>query len=272
MSDALSRRLFLGGVAATALTADACSSGEAQRPSSDPSAHTTGPVPGAGTATPSASPTSSPEGTPTPRSSFPTSDLLHGPRSRPAVALTFHGAGDPSLTRTALRIAAAHHATVTVLAVGSWLEQNPHLAAAILDGGHDLGNHTWSHLPMRHLSSAQARREISRAAAVLTSLTGSAGSWFRPSGTPRSTATIRAAAAASGYRRCLAYDLDPMDYTDPGSALVVRRVRDGVRNGSIVSLHLGHAGTIAALPAILDDLAGRGISALSMSNLMNEEG
>jgi peptidoglycan/xylan/chitin deacetylase (PgdA/CDA1 family) len=188
------------------------------------------------------------------------------------VALTFHGAGDPSLTRTALRIAAEHHATFTVLAVGSWLEQNPHLAAAILDGGHDLGNHTWSHLPMRQLSSAQARREIERAAALLTSLTGNAGSWFRPSGTPRSTAAIRAAAAASGYHRCLAYDVDPLDYTDPGSALVVRRVRDGARNGSIVSLHLGHAGTIAALPAILDDLAGRGISPVSMSNLMNEVG
>ncbi len=115
-----------------------------------------------------------------------------------------------------LRIAAEHSAGLTVLAVGSWLDENRALASAILDGGHDLGNHTWSHLPMRRLSSAEARREVSRAAALLTSLTGSRGSWFRPSGTPRSTGTIRRAAAASGYHRCLAYDVDPLDYTDPG--------------------------------------------------------
>ena len=164
------------------------------------------PSPTASSVTPSPAPSSG---------GAPLADLLHGPRSRPAVALTFHGAGDPALTTRALRIAAEHHAGLTVLAVGSWLADNRRLATAILDGGHDLGNHTWSHLPMRQLSSAQAHREVARAADLLTSLTGSAGSWFRPSGTPRSTATIRRAAAASGYDRCLAYDVDPLGLHRP---------------------------------------------------------
>ena len=121
---------------------------------------------------------------------------------------------------------------------------------------------------MRRLSSAEARREVSRAAALLTSLTGSGGSWFRPSGTPRSTGTIRRAAAASGYHRCLAYDVDPLDYTDPGSALVAGRVHRDAVSGSIVSLHLGHPGTVAALPVILDGLARRGLRAVTVTDLM----
>jgi peptidoglycan/xylan/chitin deacetylase (PgdA/CDA1 family) len=270
----VTRRVFLGAVTATAVTASARSPEEpaptAGGPStagsvtaSTPPGATSSPGPGATSAsgTPSAPPTTRATGS-------PAADLLHGPRTRPAVALTFHGAGDPSLTRTVLRIAAEHSAGLTVLAVGSWLDGNRALATAILDGGHDLGNHTWSHLPMRRLSSAEARREVSRAAALLTSLTGSGGSWFRPSGTPRSTGTIRRAAAASGYHRCLAYDVDPLDYTDPGSALVASRVHRDAVSGSIVSLHLGHPGTVAALPVILDSLARRGLRAVTVTDLM----
>jgi peptidoglycan/xylan/chitin deacetylase (PgdA/CDA1 family) len=268
----VSRRVFLGAVTATAVSASACSPEEpaptegapstagSATPSRPPGA-TSSPVPTSSPGTPSAPPTTRTTGS-------PAADLLHGPRTRPAVALTFHGAGDPSLTRTVLRIAAEHSAGLTVLAVGSWLDGNRALASAILDGGHDLGNHTWSHLPMRRLSSAEARREVSRAAALLTSLTGSGGSWFRPSGTPRSTGTIRRAAAASGYHRCLAYDVDPLDYTDPGSALVAGRVHRDAVSGSIVSLHLGHPGTVAALPVILDGLARRGLRAVTVTDLM----
>ena len=66
--------------------------------------------------------------------------------------------------------------------------------------------------------------------------------------------------------------MDALDDTDPGAALAARRVRDGVRQGSIVSLHLAHVGTIAALPAILDDLTSRGLRAFSASHLMDGEG
>jgi peptidoglycan/xylan/chitin deacetylase (PgdA/CDA1 family) len=266
----MSRRVFLGAVTATAVTASAWSPEEAARtadgPSTAGSATPSTPPPGAVPGATSPSRTSS--ATPTaPATGSPSTDLLHGPRTRPAVALTFHGAGDPALTRTVLRIAAEHSAGLTVLAVGSWLDENRALARAILDGGHDLGNHTWSHLPMRRLSSAEARREVSRAAALLTSLTSGRGSWFRPSGTPRSTGTIRRAAAASGYHRCLAYDVDPQDYTDPGSTLVASRVHRDAVSGSIVSLHLGHPGTVAALPEILDGLARRGLRAVTVTDL-----
>jgi peptidoglycan/xylan/chitin deacetylase (PgdA/CDA1 family) len=265
----VSRRTFLGAVTvtATAVTASACSTDEAPGRTAAPTSAETAP-PSSGPSSPAAASPTGSATTSAAASGSATSDLLHGPRTTPAVALTFHGAGDPALTTRALRIAAEHSAGLTVMAVGSWLADNRHLAKAILDGGHDLGNHTWSHLPMRRLTSAEARREIGRAAELLTSLTGGPGTWFRPSGTPRSTATIRRAAAASGYHRCLAYDVDPLDYTDPGSAQVVRAVRQGVAAGSIVSLHLGHPGTIAALPTILDDLAHRHLRAVTVTNLM----
>jgi peptidoglycan/xylan/chitin deacetylase (PgdA/CDA1 family) len=186
------------------------------------------------------------------------------------VALTFHGAGDPSLTERVLRICADHDAHITVFAVGQWLATTPALGPQILAAGHDLGNHTWSHQQMPSLSAQAAREEIRRGADALRKATGSPGWWFRPSGTPHSTATIRAAASRSGYPRCVAYDVDPQDYRDPGSAQVVSRTLAKARPGSIVSLHLGHLGTVAALPQILAGLAAKGLLPTTLSQLLRD--
>ncbi|WP_081633957.1 polysaccharide deacetylase family protein [Terracoccus sp. 273MFTsu3.1] len=195
-------------------------------------------------------------------------DIRSGSSGRPEVALTFHGAGPASLTATVLEIARAKAARVTVFAVGQWLHANPALGRAVLAGGHDLGNHTWSHRPMRRLTPAEAHAEVSRGAAEVALVRGSAGLLFRPSGTPTSTAVIRAAARASGYARCISYDVDPQDYLDPGTTAVRERTLADVRAGSIVSLHLGHAGTVAALPGILTGLRALGLRAVTVSELL----
>lgn len=87
-------------------------------------------------------------------------EIEHGPRNRPRVALTFHGQGDPALARAVLGAAERAGARLTVLAVGSWLDQNPGMARRILDGGHDLGNHTQSHLDINTMDETRAYEEI----------------------------------------------------------------------------------------------------------------
>ena len=214
----------------------------------------------AGTATaPSGAATSAPRGGP---------DLTRGPAGRPEVALTFHGAGDLTILRRMLAEFADAKARVTVLGIGTWLASEPQVARLVLDGGHDLGNHTWSHKTMPRLGAADVATEIGRAAALLRQQTGSAGRWFRPSGTPHSTQTIRAAAVAAGYGACLGYDVDPLDYTDPGPDAIVRAFDAAVRPGSIVSLHLGHPGTLAAMPRLLSTLAARNLAAVTTTRLL----
>ena len=197
-------------------------------------------------------------------------DIVHGPRSNDEVALTFHGQGPAALTDAVLRACRAAGSPVTVFAVGTWVHGDPSQALALHREGHELGNHTWSHQQMRQLSAAEARAEIRRGREELATAVGTAGWWFRPSGTPRSTATIRAAAWAAGYARCVSYDVDPQDYLDPGARAVRTRIRRAVRGGSIVSLHLGHPGTAEALPAILSDLTRIGLQPVTVSHLLRD--
>ncbi|MEU9330447.1 polysaccharide deacetylase family protein [Streptomyces canus] len=211
-----------------------------------------------------APPDGSPSGTP----ALP-AQLTHGPRDRPRVALTFHGDGDPATARTLLTEAEKYGARVTVLAVGTWLDAHPDLARRILDGGHDLGNHTLRHLDINAMSETEAREEITGCAERLKRLTGSIGTWFRPSRTPVATPLVTRLAREAGYPHVLSYDVDSLDFTSPGAPVVARKVLAEIREGSVVSLHFGYADTIAALPVVLEELDRRGLAAVTTTELFS---
>jgi peptidoglycan/xylan/chitin deacetylase (PgdA/CDA1 family) len=224
------------------------------------------PVPSA-QAVPGGPPSPAPSSAPTPApAGGPARELVRATSGRPEIALTFHGAGDLGLARTILTTLADRGAAVTVLAIGTWLAQRPDAATLVTDNGHELGNHTWSHPTLTGLSSAAVRSEIERCRDRIAALTGGPGAFFRPSAAQHATPEVLRLAGAAGYTTVLSYDIDSRDFTDPGAA-AIRRAVAGATAGSVVSLHLGHPGTLAALPGLLDELAARGLKPVTASAL-----
>jgi peptidoglycan/xylan/chitin deacetylase (PgdA/CDA1 family) len=265
MSHSISRRGLLQATASGALLAG-CADGS-RTPGAAPAAAAPASgapaAPSAGSAPPATTPAAVkplPPGLP--------DQIEHGPADRPLVALTFHGQGEPALAESLLTEAEKTGARVTVLAVGSWLDTYPQLARRVLDGGHELGNHTQTHRNIGAMSAAAATAEIEGCAQRLRKLTGSRGRWFRPSQARLTTPLVVRIAQEAGYPHLLSYGVDPLDYTDPGAEQVRAAVALQARAGSVVSLHFGHRGTVTALPAILDDLHRRGLRAVTTSELL----
>jgi peptidoglycan/xylan/chitin deacetylase (PgdA/CDA1 family) len=67
----------------------------------------------------------------------------------------------------------------------------------------------------------------------------------------------------------VSYDVDSLDYSDPGPDAIASTVLGSTRPGSIVSLHFGHSGTVTALPAILRGLARRGLRPVTLTELLS---
>ncbi|MFC0546987.1 polysaccharide deacetylase family protein [Kutzneria chonburiensis] len=137
----------------------------------------------------------------------------------------------------------------------------------VRDGGHELGNHTWSHPDLERYQPGPMLTEIERCRDALSTVAGTPGTFFRQSQGQHATARELAAAGTAGYARTLSYDVDSLDWTDPGAAVIRREVAKATA-GSVVSMHLGHPGTVQALPGILTDLAGRGLTPVTATELL----
>jgi peptidoglycan/xylan/chitin deacetylase (PgdA/CDA1 family) len=135
------------------------------------------------------------------------------------------------------------------------------------DSGHDIGNHTWSHGVMTSMSNATVLSEIERCRDKLVSIIGTPGAFFRQSSAQTATQEELLQAGVAGYSRVLSYNIDGLDWQDPGPS-VIRKAVATATAGSIVSLHLGHQGTVTALPNILADLAARGLTPVTATELL----
>ncbi|MEA3076335.1 MAG: hypothetical protein QOF60_1243 [Actinomycetota bacterium] len=247
------RRAFLG--AAAAFVVAACT--KAKQPvASAPTTSSTTPARSSTTTTTTAT------------SAGPAAFVTSGPTTGNKVALTFHGSGDVALLRQLLAAAETASVPITVFAVGNWLDANPGVAKLILDGGHELANHTYTHPVLPKLGRAAIAGEIAMCRDALAKHTGEPGRWFRPSGTPAANDVIREEAAKAGYRTVVGYDVDPLDYQDPGAKAVASAVKAGAHPGAIVSLHTGHAGTVEAFPAIVQSLRAAGLTAVRLRDLL----
>jgi peptidoglycan/xylan/chitin deacetylase (PgdA/CDA1 family) len=258
----IDRRLFLTGSAIALLAAACGSSGGASNPLSGATGTTTPPT----TLPPATTPPT------TARPAGPAEFVSTGPTAAPRVALTFHTDGDLGLVDQLLGVLSSRKVPITAFVVGQWLDANPPYAKRLVDGGHELANHTYTHPSFAALSRSAMADEIARCRDVLTRLTGSGGKYFRPSGTgdgtQRPADAVLAAAGDTGYGIVLGFDVDPLDYDQPGPDVVAQRVLDRVRPGSIVSLHFGYTGTITAMPKILDGLAQRQLTPVTTSQLL----
>ena len=198
----------------------------------------------------------------------PAAFVSHGPSDSGRVAFTFHGSGDLGLLHDLLAVARRLAVPVTVFAVGSWLDQHPEVAGTILGGGHELANHTYTHPSLGQAPAPVVADEIVRCRDALARHAGSPGAWFRPSGVEVPSATILAEAGRAGYRTVVGYDVDPLDYEDPPAAAIVDRVAAKLHPGAVVSLHTGHANTVAAFEPMVAAARRRSLTPVRIGDLL----
>ena len=184
------------------------------------------------------------------------------------IALTFDDGPGPS-TATLLQALRRFHAQATFFLVGNRIRYWPRLPAAEATIG-AVGDHTWSHADLRHLSRHAARTEIDRARTAIAAASNSDVRLFRiPYG--RDPAWIGHALAARGLLE-IRWSVDPGDYL-PGTTVagLVRRVAAGLRPGAIVVMHDLQPTTVRALPEILRLIRARHLRAVTVPELLRTD-
>ncbi len=190
-----------------------------------------------------------------------------GDPSGRTVALTFDdGPGD--LTPQVLDVLREKQVRATFFVVGQMVAERPDTLKAIVDSGHLIGNHTWSHsTPTSSVGwkAASLTKEIARTRREIVRATGQQPCFFRPPG-----GVIKGAEKISrdASLSMIIWSVDTRDWSgqSPGNAKFVDKLRKRAQAGlqekhPIVLMHDGggyRGGTVAALPGIIEDYRAAG--------------
>ncbi|MCU1238036.1 MAG: polysaccharide deacetylase [Candidatus Solibacter sp.] len=104
--------------------------------------------------------------------------VWRGPRERATIALTFDD-GPSESTPQILDVLAQYRAPATFFQCGANVARLPEIARAVAQGGHEIGNHSYSHPYLFLRSPAEIERELRRAQETIGERTGARPVWFR---------------------------------------------------------------------------------------------
>jgi peptidoglycan/xylan/chitin deacetylase (PgdA/CDA1 family) len=187
------------------------------------------------------------------------------------VALTLDDGPLPVYTDSVLHILADSSVHATFFVVGATLVDNLELGRRIVQEGHELGNHSYTHHRLVFKTPGYMRHEIEGTDSLIRTVGQQGAIPFRPPYGKR--LVILPWLLSRSSRITVLWDVEPDTY--PGIARdptkIVEYVVSHVRPGSIILLHtetVGRAPARAALPRLIGALRATGYQFVTVSELM----
>src|SRR5690606_21677462 len=177
------------------------------------------------------------------------------------VALTFDDGPVPLVVDSLIHHLEAAGARATFFVIGQELEQNAEAGKRLVEAGHELGNHTYTHARMVLRSEESIHLEIERTDSLIRDAGQTDRIFFRP---PFGYKLVGLPYYLEGTgRTTITWDIEPDSYPEVAETPegIVRHVLARVRPGSIILLHPWYPSrrtSLEAVPLLLDSLKRRG--------------
>jgi peptidoglycan-N-acetylglucosamine deacetylase len=185
----------------------------------------------------------------------------------PYIAMTFDDGPHATQTPRLLDMLKQRNIKATFYCVGQCVAEYPEIAKRIVQEGHEIANHSWSHPQLSTMSEASVRDQIERTHQAIKQATGVEAKTFRP---PYGAFTVRQrnwAYSVYGYKTIL-WDVDTLDWKHHNPARTEAIALQETKAGSIILQHDIHKATIDAMPATLDALAAKGFKFVTVTELL----
>jgi len=188
------------------------------------------------------------------------------------IALTFDDGPSKSNTVAILNVLKEYEIRATFFVIGENAEKDPDRIRSIYDAGHEIGNHTYSHIYISKVPEATLRNEIKKTEDVLMKVTGEKPKVFRPPGGFYNDASL-GILESLGYK-CVLWSVDTKDWSMPKSDTVASQVQESATKGDIILFHDledKRLPTVAALKRIIPYLIENGYEFVTISELFENE-
>lgn len=187
------------------------------------------------------------------------------------IGLTFDD-GPSVYTKRYLDILKAYGAHATFFNIGSSVAENPSLTAAIVEAGHQIANHSYTHPALTTLDPKDVRSELENTTSAIKEASGVYTTMVRPPyGDFKNNTWYNTHQTMSSK---IIWTHDSQDWRRPGVQAIVQNSTANLFPGAVILMHDGggpREQDIEALPQILDILAAQGYKAVSMKELMESD-
>jgi len=183
------------------------------------------------------------------------------------VALTFDDGPWPETTERLLDGLQERGVKATFFLIGEQVEAMEDVVLRMAGEGHQIGNHTWSHVRLDQTSFAAGLEELEKTDNALSNLLGEGAYWIRP---PWGFISEELRGAVDVP--LIHWSVDPEDWRVLDSGKVFSAVCHAAPAGDIVLLHDTYMSSVEAALAIVDALAAEGVSFVTVEELFARSG
>ena len=151
------------------------------------------------------------------------------------IALTFDDGPHPRYTPQILDILDKYGIKATFFAIGINADRYPDTMEMVIDRGHEIGNHTYTHPHVDRLDSEMLYNEVEKCESALFSHTDYRTKLFRP---PEGMIDgyVKSVIKQLDYKVIL-WDIDTMDWANTPPDKIARNVIGSVSSGDIILMH-----------------------------------
>jgi peptidoglycan-N-acetylglucosamine deacetylase len=199
-------------------------------------------------------------------------------RGTKQIALTYDDGPNDLHTLRLLEVLARHEVRATFFLIGRHVQQLPEITRRIIDAGHVVGNHTFTHPLLIFKSRAEIRQELSDCRSALQDAIGETSNrisnLFRPPFGGRRPAVLHIAKEL-GLQPVM-WNVTGYDWNASPAVVIEQKVAKQIRGGDVILLHDGghkkmgadRSQTVLATDRLIKRYKAEGFEFVTISEMM----
>ncbi|MGF7185858.1 peptidoglycan/xylan/chitin deacetylase (PgdA/CDA1 family) [Desulfitispora alkaliphila] len=198
---------------------------------------------------------------------------LKGGSNTNRIALTFDDGPDQIYTPQVLDVLKEYQVPATFFLMGSRSERYPEVVSRIVEEGHVLGNHSWSHPDLRKVSQDRLISEMIRTENILNDITGLRTQLMRP---PYGAVNYNTMTELEKLDyKVINWSVDSVDWRDRNVEQILINTLPDVTEEAILLFHSASgegtsmAATVEALPELINTLRAEGYVFVTVDELLD---
>lgn len=183
------------------------------------------------------------------------------------IALTFDDGPHPEFTPKILALLKEFDMHATFFCIGKNMEVYPEMLQKIIDAGHLVGNHTYSHSNFfGFFSTKRVVAELQKTNSIIYEITGKKVRLYRPAFGVTNPNIKKAVHATS--MKSIGWNVRSLDTTNRPEDIILKRITKKLAKGDIVLLHDTSVKTVNVLEQLLLFLKKKQLQSVSVDQLL----